>query len=215
MPALLICLAVLAFPLHSNAASIPVPNGSFESPALADGSSLATVGSPWIPPTGATNPPTTENPLGPGTGVIDGEQRLRLNSLSGSSTGISQILSTTFQPNTAYVLSVVPIDVTGSVIPGFQVLLSGLAARTLQPTELSGALGSPVSVSGVILPGDPLIGTNIEIGIYVIPDHPTNVGVSFDDVQLQAFVIPEPSTAALLALGLAGIWLRRRQARSV
>ncbi len=203
---------VLLVPTAALAASLAVANSGFEEPALADGTSLATIGSPWVFSAGTGVPyPLFENPAGSGVGVVDGEQRIRLRTSStGSASGIQQALAATYLPNTTYVFAITPIDFDGSSIPQFQILLNGLAAKTVRSDELIGALGREVAVSATLLPGDPLIGQNVTISILIAGQGFNYGAVSFDRARVWAIPIPEPSVALLLGLGLAGIALTSR-----
>jgi hypothetical protein len=213
------CLLILAGPLivsipdSAPATSIPVGNGSFEEPALVDGTNLVGVGSPWTVSGGSGVPlPLTENPSGVGAGVIDGEQRIRLRTGSnGETILIKQTLSTTLQANSIYVFGVTPLDFDGSNVPQFQILLDGLAARTVLSSQLSEALGREISVSATILPGDPFIGENVKISIAVFGQGNFFGAISFDRARVWMVPIPEPSTGLLLALGLVGMAAVRRR----
>lgn len=194
------------------AVSIPIVNGGFENPALADGTSLVTLGSPWTFNVGSVPIPLTENPAGLGAGVVEGEQRIRLRSgPNGSAVSIQQSLPQVYAVDTVYVFSVTPLDFDGSLVPQFQIRLDGLAATTVQATDLTGALGRETAVSGAILPGSPLLGQNISVSISVFGQGPYYGAVSFDSARLQAVPVPEPSSALLLGMGLS--WICTTRAR--
>lgn len=75
---LVICTSLFLSAI-STAGPLTVGNPGFEEPALPDGSSLVGVGSSWTVDAGTLVPqPLTENPAGAGTGVLEGEQRVRL-----------------------------------------------------------------------------------------------------------------------------------------
>lgn len=95
------------------------------------------IGSPWTYDGGTlVPPPLTENPAGAGAGVVEGEQRIRLRTDSnGSAILIQQTLAATYMPDTVYTFAITPIDFDGAATPQFQILLDGLAARTV--TRLS------------------------------------------------------------------------------
>jgi len=190
--------------------SIPVPNGGFESPIAADGTNAAGVGAPWTASQGSGVPsPLTENPAGMGVGVIDGEQRIRLRtSFYGFGISMHQVLSAVYEQNTVYIFAITPIDSDG--VPQFNIALSELAGRTIRSGDVSDALGREIAVSAAILPGDPFIGSNIEIIVGVFGPQSSYGAVSFDRARVWAVPIPEPATAFSLALGLAGLALRRR-----
>jgi hypothetical protein len=192
--------------------SIPVANGGFENPPVADGSQVIDVGAPWTRTAAAFNLPLTQNPAGAGVGVADGEQRLELRSGPlGESRSIRQTLSATFQADTVYVFAITPLATSG--VPRLSLTLGGIVSRNFNSADIGASLGNELSVSTAILMGDPAIGQTIGISVGVFGPQPSSPfgAVALDRARVWAVPIPEPSTSLLLALGLAGVAVLRRR----
>ena len=148
-----VCLVVLAVAGPAAADFIPIPNGGFESPALADGGVFGGVApAPW---TKVQANVVLENPLGIGAGVVEGEQRVRLATQDASSAFLFQTLPLTYQPNTVYVFSIVPMDIGSGLVPDVQIGLEGLGFTRVNGANLFGVLGQEIAVAGAVLPNSP------------------------------------------------------------
>ena len=183
---------------HAFSASVPVSNGGFELPALADGVSQVGIGSPWVvTKASGAGSPLTENPAGVGAGVVEGEQRgvIFTNSLGGG-TILRQVLPVTFAANTVYVFAITPLS-TPSAGGTVQISIPGRTVKNVT------SFGTEVSVATAFLPGDPDIGKDFEIMVSLSG---TPIGgtrsVAFDGAKAFALPIPEPSVAILTGLGL-------------
>jgi len=221
------------------AASIPIPNGSFESPIPPPGYPATPFVDEWQKPPAPAwfNPETTggiawEQLSGvfPNTAAgspdhidnMDGNQAAYLFTLP--EVALVQRLESTFEVGQSYQLTVGALG-GGGIAEG-----SGLA---LSLYYLDGA-SRPVAVStsaitytqaqfptathlvdiGVKTPavqtGDPWAGQNI--GVQILATSGMGAGYwDLDNVRLEA--VPEPAMAAMLALGLAGIAARRWRIR--
>ena len=236
-------LALLAIGLASGpaqAAGIPVPNGSFESPTPTPPSPVATdvdfwqdepqpiwfdpdgFGFTWDQTTGAFPNPPEGNP-GRITNM-DGAQGGYILALPG--TGMSQELDATYEVGLSYTLTV------GMASSSSQPLLEGntfeLSLYYLDALDaLVTVASTPITYSitefptltefvdftvnlGEVQGGDAWAGENI--GIRLLSTSGTGAAWDLDNVRLQA--IPEPGTWGLLALGLgAGLAYQRRGQR--
>ena len=209
----LLSTLVLAVAGPARAASLPVPNGGFEDPVVADGSQVLGVGAPWGLTGGSSNKPFTQNPAGAGIGVAEGEQRVEIRAGPlGEFQSIRQTLTETYQANFVYVLILTPLETTG--VPTLSITLDGLASGNFGPTSLTNALGLEIGIAGPVLPGSPFIGQPIAITAGVLVDQVGVIppsAVALDRVRVLALPVPEPPLGLLTALALLGLAAFRRR----
>ena len=213
--------AVFSLAIAAHAASIPVPNFSFNDPEVADGTSnnLSRQIPGWSPGgfgAGVRDPVNAQysgasgdNALLPGT--ADGGQTAFLPSAEGNPVAISTTTGITLQPNTVYLLTVAvgnPLDANpGDVSLKLTADSIGLATTTIGHTSIPEGTFTDFSLSMGPFPathfliGDPL---GIEIGISgrSITD--------IDNVRLTA-TVPEPACAVMLLAALAAGLRRARR----
>lgn len=158
---------------------------------------------------------------------IDGNQALYLFTLP--SAGLTQVLAASYEVGMSYELTVGVSGGGGGMAEGtlFQLGLFYLDGAT--PVQIGGTMVSysatafPATTTfvdqtfslGEVLPGDAWAGK--QIGIQLVAANGTGAGYwDLDNVRLEANVVPEPGTWALLGLGcgLVGVASWRRTRRS-
>lgn len=215
--------------------AIPIVNPGFESQIVAPGQAVfPATGWAFGPQDGGVNrPPTSFTDIHNLTVFFGAApEGLTVGVTNGISLGdspvdvLDQQLASVLTANTTYTLQVDVGRVSRTEVSGFHVtafeslsykvaLLAGNSVLAQDNNSLSLALGAyGVScVTYTALAGDPLIGQNLRIqlagGSYA----------AFDDVQLTAVAVPEPSSFILAAFGLIGLaawgWRRKRCAQSL
>ena len=215
---MLIAMAAGLLAVAASANPVSVTNPGFENPTLNPG---GWVGS--IP--GWTMGPAVAGSVGefyPGAAQYPGGIPEGNNVAFTKGASISQILTTTLQPNTVYALSVAGgyrLDNANLPFVGFTIWL--MAGNTVIANASSGSQApgtwSTVFASYTSGANDPLAGLALQILLTV--NNPNGRQVNFDNVQLDATGaprsqvpvsgVPEPGTIALVGTGLIG-FLRRR-----
>lgn len=230
------CCSTVTLTLWSSfavAAEIPVANSGFETPVTAGIS---------IPPISGWNSapfgPLVYNPNDsdgvwalPGGLAPEGQNVLiATRGGAGGNTPVSQTVSASLTAGTAYSLQVlvgaalqgVPQDVYPYRFYGYDVqLLAGStviaqALNTFAPTFGYGEF-KDISLNYTAAADDPLLGQPLTISLNATSDNLSYVRFAFfDNVRLNAAVVPEPSTFGLASLGgaimLARLVRRRRSA---
>jgi hypothetical protein len=210
-PILCLALAAVLSPVIVSADSIAVGNHSFEAEQLSSGG--------WSDNTPASWQETTPNGGGsfseyiPGF-VADGVNHQGIQ----SGTAVWQDLSTSLSPNTQYTLTVaIGNRNAGFTPPGNQTVFAlqlwdGTTATTLS-TKTFDASTLPESTFAdqwtTYTTGDTVAAGTLRI----LLTHVDGTGRGhFDNIRLDSLTVPEPGTIALLGLGAAGFFLRRRKA---
>jgi len=213
-------VAVLLSSAPVQSVPLSIQNPSFEDFVLADGGWMTeggglvgygwntdpepyTTGSLWV---GAFNPNAAQHPGGAPDGV---------NVAYSAGPTIYQTLGDVLTANTEYTLLVDIGYSIGASFMGYHVrLLAGgslLAEDNNSEAVWAGSFSTSV-VTYTALPGDPLLGQPLEIRLDIANPGEGNE-TNFDNVRLSA--IPEPTTALLLATGLAGLAVAGRRRRSL
>mgnify|MGYP000524101548 CR=1 FL=1 len=196
----------------ATAASIAVPNFSFEAPAITNQDGFESVAQDWVQTFGFTG--NTGIQLGTVTtpdftGFI-GSQVAFAN--SGSSLGTSADLHTIALGDT-YTLTVAAAGRTDFASTGFRIQLTNSAFTPLFTSFITNPADdyafNDYTISYTIAAGDPFIGQGLRINL--INENESNQ-TSFDNIRLTVDNIPEPSTSLVLISGLALLGLRRRRA---
>jgi len=221
--------------LASIAGAIPVfiPNASFESPDVADGSAVAGI-SGWTFTTGGgfSNASagvhdqldaqyagaTGNNALLPGS--ADGGQDAFLQIGLGASPSFGQIATsglTTVSANTEYLLTVA-LGNRLDADPGYITLAlavngTSVSSNVVTPSSITNGTFTDFSVSfSTLLVGDPNVGGDLAILLGMnAPAGGGQLQANFDNVRLTASAIPatapvpEPSTMILMGSGLLGL----------
>ena len=216
----LAALAVLVAP--SLADPVAISNHSFETPDLtAGGNTWSDINLDWGDDAGASNDQFTE--FIPDF-ASDGEQHVGVNNsdadMSGAIDPLMQDLAATYNALTTYTLTVGVGNRNDDFTPDGNETLIQLAdastgnilAESIVDASLipDGTFEDRSLVYTTGQSGDP-IGNNIRIILGVTgPD----VGRGhFDNVRLDATVIPEPSSVVLMVLGGLGLFLAARRGR--
>jgi len=142
-----------------------------------------------------------------------------------SDVGLSQGLSGTLQPDTHYTLTVevgniadiggAPFNLDG--FPGYQVqllannIVLAMDNNTLTPAEGVFELSTVEFTTGAT---HPQMGMNLGIRLINLNNINSGIEVNFDDVRLDATVVPEPSMALLASCGMAVFCFARRRNRA-
>ncbi len=145
-------------------------------------------------------------------GVPDGQNVAWIN-VSGT---ISQTLTTTYQPNISYELDVSVGRLVGFDSTGYQISLyagAQLLATDNNSISLTPGAFSTATVATIVPANSPAVGQPIEIVLQAKGLGNSAAQVVFDNVQLKATAVPEPSTLALAALGFAGLVFASRRFR--
>ncbi len=130
---------------------------------------------------------------------------------------ISQVIGTVTE-NTRYTMTVMvgdrdlPGSYDGNLPSTIYTQLDGLVpVSSTTPTPSNGGLATWTMVYDV-LPGNASVGNDLKVllGSDGAASSPVTQ-VLFDDVTLEATTIPEPTTAAMLAIGLLGLLAMRRK----
>lgn len=213
-------LAVLAAPVWAD--PVEISNHSFEEPDLtAGGDTWSDANLDWGDDDGASNDQFTE--FIPDFSA-DGEQHTGVNNSDTDENGvidpIMQDLAATYDPNTIYTLTVGVGNRDGFTSEGNESLLqladastgNILAEETVDASMIAvGTFEDRSLVYTTGASGEP-IGNNIRILLGV--GDPAGGRAHFDNVRLDATVIPEPSSVALMILaGLGLIMVTRRAHR--
>jgi len=186
-------------------------------PALAGGASWDQVSGVFAnPPVGQATRKTN----------IDGNQALYLFALP--TAGLTQTLSATYEVGVSYTLTLGVAGGGGNLPEGSTFLLGlyyvdGASAVSLGTTLVTHSLATfPVSTTFVDFSATvPAVGAadawaGKPIGVQLIAASGTGVGYwDLDNVRLEATVVPEPGTWALLGTGAGLLWMagRRRNVR--
>ncbi len=230
---LLILVGCCALPLGADAVLLNINNSSFESPTAG---SAQFVGGTTTGPTnwtvynmgvtstnryfGVWNPATTASyldpvPSGTNIGVVF------LDDATGNEAGLQQTLAATLQISTQYTLTVSvgnfapsmgdPWDFTG--FPGYRVdLLAGSVVLNSDNNTLAPGEGRFLLSTVTFTTGLSHANAGESLGIRLVNLNGPGVEVNFDQVQLDATAVPEPSSAVLVAF--AG-WLALQARRSI
>lgn len=233
-PTLLILAASLALPAAVRAAALVVTNPSFETPNTANGtfsgnSTTGPTGWGWsVYNTGPTNsnrffgvwdPTGTPSfgaiPHGQQVGVVFLDDALSLEA------GLRQTLGDTLQLMTEYTLTVGvgnfapspggdPWNFTG--FPGYRVeLLAGSTVLATDNNTLAPGEGIFQTSTVTFTTGGSHANAGQALAIRLVSLNGPGVEVNFDNVNLNAETVPEPTSLALLACGaLLGLQVRRR-----
>lgn len=195
------------------AETIPVANPSFEADVLSDDTWIGGAPTGWYLEVGDVGAGVW-NPIG--SKATDGD-----NVAFSTGNTISQVLSSTLEPDKTYVMEVdVAREYVGSV-PIYEVMLF---AGPFKLAEQTGGISEndwdpfewfTVVVTYTALPGDSNLGRDLVISLHGGPTLQSDT--LFDNVRLTANVVPAPSTpVALLGMGAVGLvrfgWRRRRKA---
>jgi len=206
----------------AGAASIPVLNFSFETPAQVDGGFTSGSIPNWTGASsgGVFNPTTTQ--LSPPT---DGVQVGYINANFGTPLTISQLLSAILTVDTTYTLQVDFLARKDCCLPwgGSEIDLVAGSTVLASSTTASGALAAGAiqtsTVTFTALSGDPHLGQTLEIRIIDLGQVSTGQGqIDFDNVRLDASgavsTAPEPGSLALtVSVAALGVLFRRRAFR--
>lgn len=231
-------LAALAFPLsqQAEAQSLTIVNPGFESNIVADGAFyVATPPTGWSNygsinqtnrSTGALNPTGTQ--LYPG-GAPEGDNVGIVFLLDGPSTegGLQQTLTATLQPLTQYTLTLQVGNIGNdpnpphsgfnfSGFPGYRVdLLAGGVVLATDNNSLAGSIPEGEfrlsTVQFTTTESHPELDEFLQIRLVNL-DGPSGIEVNFDDLELLAVPVPEPSSALLIALASGALLSRRKRA---
>ena len=194
--------SVIAMTGHVEAESVFIENAGFEDDVLADGTYFFGAPSGWTLTEGVGGPfnPTT---LHFPEGAAEGENTVFSND------GIfSQVLDDVLTVNNSYVLS---IDIGSRLdIPAADYFVELWAGNTLlgsTSSELPEAgRFTTVTVTYDALLGDPSVGSALMIRFAGL-EWQTN----FDNVRLNATLIPAPASLAMIVFAAAGVRRRRRR----
>lgn len=235
-PTLLILAASLVLPVAVHAAALVVANPSFETPNTPNGtfsgnSTTGPAGWGWsVYNTGPTNsdrffgvwdptgtPSYVAIPHGQQVGVVFLDDALSLEA------GLRQTLSDTLQLLTAYTLTVGvgnfapspggdPWNFTG--FPGYRVeLLAGSTVLAMDNNTLAPGEGIFQTSTVTFTTGGSHPNAGQALAIRLVNLNGPGVEVNFDNVNLNAEIVPEPTSLALLACAaLLGLQVRRRRA---
>lgn len=211
-----IALGAVVLGVSSVAAQGAVLNPSFETPPLADGgfvnlSSFSGTYS-WQESGASTsfiyNPVASEMP----SSEFDGENLVLLDADNGY-TVVYQTLSDTVDTNQTYELKFLVGRGNGFTLNDYKVSLwDGDSEVASIDNGVGGSGPSPAAgtMDEVTLAYTPQIGDSGAFTIYIEPLGTAFNGLIYvDNIRLN--VIPEPSAAALLGLGMVGLAARRRQ----
>lgn len=229
---LLILAASLALPVTVRAAALVVTNPSFETPntpnaTFSGNSTTGPAGWGWsVYNTGPTNsnrffgvwdatgtPSYVAIPHGQQVGVVFLDDALSLEA------GLRQTLGDTLQLNTEYTLTVGvgnfapspggdPWNFTG--FPGYRVeLLAGSTVLAMDNNTLAPGEGIFQTSTVTFTTGGSHANAGQALAIRLVNLNGSGVEVNFDNVNLNAETVPEPTSLALLACG-ALFGLRRR-----
>ena len=220
----------MALTSEAHAVLIPVTNPSFEDPATANFSVGAPTGwSPFPAPGGLVTYFVVNETGRYPTGADDGDQaaQITISSTDPSDVGVLfQPLAATLLPDTVYTLSVALAVSTGDAGAGFSnggALIELFADSGL--TFLTGVTTPAVSTDGFWTTyttsytspsAGPAIGSQLLIRLQANGNGVNFTSLAFDDVQLTAVPVPEPSTVLMASLGAVSIglvgWRRKRSA---
>ena len=215
---------------EAGAASIAVPNFSFEADALADGASTLTISSWTITQssgstTGVFNPQNAQYPGSSGSGNLpatgQGQQVAVLNSGGNNGPTLTTAPLTTILANTTYTLTVAfgirldfPPPTFGSGHSAYLQMLANGANITdfgFSTDTLPAGSFTDHTVSFTTGSSGPLIGQSLTAAIAYVSD--AGGYVDADNVRLDASSVPEPTTTMLLSFSLCFLHKRRRQGR--
>ncbi len=234
---LLILAIYMALPVVAYSATLVVVNSGFETTPTPNGTFLGNgttgpAGWGWtVFNTGPTNgnrafgvwDPTgtlsyvPTRPVGENIGVIFLDDTLGLEA------GLRQVLVDTLQLSTEYTLTVEvgnfgpsvgdPWNFTG--FPGYRVdLLAGSTVLASDNNTLAPGEGIFLTSTVTFTTGLSHANAGQALSIRLVNLNGTGVEVNFDNVNLTATAIPEPSSLALLTVGtLLGLRIRRRPSR--
>jgi hypothetical protein len=206
---------------RTQAAPIVVQNFSFEDPAIPD-NSITAYPNPSAPNQitdwTAPNIAGIYNPTGSGayTSISDGTQI----AFNDSSTPIAQTLGVDLEAG-VYTLTIA----TGWRLDGANIYAGGsfglytvtgdtaLASQALVSPAVQGTFADE-SVTLTVLAGDPNIGNPFQIELSGYSPH-TDATTDFDNIRLDYVPAPEPSTFALVAVAMAGLFGMARMRRLV
>lgn len=234
LPILLAVMAALA--PHGHGASIVVSNSTFDFPEVADqGTSF---GNPPGWTLSGAAPGALNTTVKDRTNIVslqDGQQFGGIyvdnnDGLPGTPNGGTGMLTsavvTNFQANTTYTLSIAAAKGGGAsgLTAGLALLAGGTNAAlfTIDFDLLSDRgdfAGAPAFTNLMTLTFDTslnpsVVGQDLQIGIFLVNESfDFGRDLLFDNVQLDAVVIPEPSVIALLASGAVALLLGRRRFR--
>lgn len=229
----LIVFALLAFGDVLNAqTSLTVSNFNFETGGFATDSSFSS--NPGVVPSGWTatvggisgtffgylNPNNSTYPGTTGANSVAGTMSGPNVFYFGTATtgqGIRQTLSANFDPTLSYTLTVANGARAGGAMASLQMELFAGGNLIGSQEVFNSTAGTFADFSLVVPPSsanNAFAGQPLSIALLEVDDRPGGTEVDVDNVRLT--VIPEPSTFALIALGLGvcGVVVRRRQSKA-
>ena len=197
----------------ATAASIAVPNFSFEAPAITNQDGFeGVVPTDWVQNTGAN----TNAGIQLGTVTTPdytGVTGAQLSYLNGATSIGSLTDLHTIALGDVYTLTVAAAGRADFTSSGFRIQLTNSIFTSFSSSSAINPVDdyalNDYTISYTVAAGDPLIGQGLRINL--INENESNQ-TSFDNVRLTVDNIPEPSTSLVLISGLALLGLRRRRA---
>lgn len=233
-PSFCFALALAATSAGLSAATVPVPNHSFEAPAVPQGFPALTIFDSWqkaSAPDGFPDPGQWDNlsgmfpnaPAGDPRHIenADGNQVAFLFPVQGVS--ISQELGSLFEVGQSYDLRV-GLRGGGALTAGttFQISLfyndggSPVTVASTLVTATADYVTTPVlfesaAQTPVVQAGDAWAGKNIGVRLLAASNNGAAGTAYWEADNVRVTAVPEPGTLTLLGLGAAGGWLVRRR----
>lgn len=186
--------------------AVPITNAGFETQVLADGTFTSGTLTGWTITGG-----TSAGAFNPTVSHFPGQAPEGQNTAYSNGPTISQILSDTLQANTNYTLLVEVGDRLDTAFPGYAVEFRAGGALLASESALIPPNGTFLTsqINFFAPAGHPNLGQALEIRLLS-----SGTQTNYDNVRLEATVIPEPVTLLLVGFGLIGLGAWQRVKKS-